>query len=148
MHQHLLRNGGYVEAVSAQKTLEPSVPQGVEFTSSDLIGTWGGSAFLGLTPNPTDLVFDLFRNGEKCKAKISLDFEDVFIADQSHEIAEIDLAQSHLRFSHPLKMTYEDAEALLKYDLVFMGDSLRGVARMFFEGKERGISEVELHRRD
>jgi len=147
LHRHLCDRGGYTEAMPAPNPQEPAVPQGLEFSDADLIGTWEGSAFLGLTPDPTELTFDLSNNGQSFRAKIDLDFNGIFIPDQNHEIRAIDVTQSHLRFSHPLKMTYEDVDAHLDYDLVFTGDSLNGVARMILAGDERGVSEVYLRRR-
>ncbi len=143
-HQYLIEKGGYVESISAQNPQEPSIPEGIEFAQTDLVGTWTGTAFLDMTPNPTNLKLDLAQNDNSYSIKIELDFDGVFIPDQSHEIRNIDVANSHLLFSHPLKLNYEEVNALFKYDFVFTGKSLRGIVKMYFEGVERGVSEAQL----
>lgn len=143
-HQYLLDKGGYIETKSAQNPQEPSVPPGIEFTQSDLIGTWKGTAFLDLTPNPTNLTLDIAQNSNSYSVKIELDFDGMYIPDQSHEIRDIDIVNRHIFFSHPLKLNYEEVNALFKYEFVFTGRFLRGVVKLIFDGEVRGISEAQL----
>ncbi|MFC2163842.1 hypothetical protein ACFLT2_02450 [Acidobacteriota bacterium] len=144
IHQYLIGKGGYVGAKSAQNPQEPSVPSGIEFAQKDLVGIWKGTAFLDLTPDPTNLLLYFVQHGDSYTVKIELDFDGMYIPDQSHEIRNIDIANSHIQFSHPLKLNYEDVNALFKYEFVFTGEFLRGIVKMFFEGVERGVSEAQL----